>query len=233
LGTARRAGLDRDEVVDHALALVESDGAAALTMRNLAARIGITTTTIYWHVGGRDELVIAVIERAAQRNAEITIEGVTARARVTSVAHTVWSTAIANRNVTSLAHQTGSTGVLEHHLELAMARELEAGGLTGVEVRDALRAIFMVVAGFLVVAFKADDRRTDATAAKDMLSPATVLALAEPPDLPALFTATLQAVVNSFVPPGPARRSSHPKKSSARAKGSPRTNENARTKEKK
>ena len=59
--TARRVGLDREDVVDAALALVEGEGAAALTMRRLAAELDVTTTTIYWHAGGRDELVMALI----------------------------------------------------------------------------------------------------------------------------------------------------------------------------
>ena len=207
-GTGRRAGLDRDEVVDHALALVEAGGAAALTMRKLAADLDVTTTTIYWHVGGRDELVLAVIERIAEHNAAITIEGTTPNERVMSVARAVWATAIEHRNVTALAHQVGATGVLEQHLERAMAHELEQGGLRGPEVRDALRAILMCVAGFLVVAFRSDGGsqalhgsdtgRTDL--GEDGLSPETVAAMAERPDLPALFDRTVQAVVDSFLP---------------------------------
>ena len=213
-GTGRRAGLDHDEVVAHALALVETGGAAALTMRKLAADLDVTTTTIYWHVGGRDELVRAVIERVAEQTAGIAIDGSTPNERVMSVARAVWRTAIEHRNVTALAHQVGATGVLELHLERAMARELEAGGLRGAEVRDALRAILMCVAGFLVVAFRSDggsqalhgsaDGRDDLDV--DGLAPETVTAMAERPDLPALFDRTVQAVVDSFLdhPGGPA-----------------------------
>lgn len=216
-GTGRRAGLDRDEVVDHALALVESGGAAALTMRKLAADLDVTTTTIYWHVGGRDELVRAVIERVAELSADVPVAGTTPNERVMSVARTVWQTAIAHRHVTALAHQVGATGVLEHHLERAMARELEAGGLRGAEVRDALRAILMCVAGFLVVAFRSDGgsqalRGSDggrADLGDDGLSAETITAMAERPDLPALFDRTVQAVVDSFLPTStPARRRS-------------------------
>ena len=42
-----RAGLEPTEIVDAALALVDAHGAEALTMRRLAADLGVTTTTIY------------------------------------------------------------------------------------------------------------------------------------------------------------------------------------------
>ena len=203
---SRRAGLDHDEVVDHALALVVEGGPGALTMRKLAADLDVTPTTIYWHVGSRDEVVAAVIDRVAQTYADAEVVGATPRERVMSLARTVWDMALTNRNVTSLAHQSGATHALEVHLELAMARELEAAGLRGDDVRDAIRAILMCIAGFLVVAFRVDGgsgalRGHDVADVTDhSLTPQTVAAMAERPDLPALFDRTVQAVVDSFVP---------------------------------
>ena len=42
--STRHAGLDRDDVVDAALALVEAGGGEALTMRKLAAELGVAET---------------------------------------------------------------------------------------------------------------------------------------------------------------------------------------------
>ena len=39
-GPGRRAGLDAGEILDRAIALVEDEGAGALTMRRLAAELG-------------------------------------------------------------------------------------------------------------------------------------------------------------------------------------------------
>ncbi|MFM7063848.1 MAG: TetR/AcrR family transcriptional regulator [Actinomycetes bacterium] len=214
----RRAGLDHDEVVDHALALVVEGGPDALTMRKLAADLDVTPTTIYWHVGSRDEVVAAVIERVAQTYADAEVVGDTPRERVMSLARTVWDMALTNRNVTSLAHQAGATNALEAHLELAMAKELEAAGLAGDQVRDTLRAVLMCIAGFLVVAFRVDGgssalRGHDGTdLAGDGLSPETVAAMAERPDLEALFDRTVRAVVDSFVPEAATPRSASRKK---------------------
>ena len=213
----RRAGLDHDEVVDHALALVVEGGPDALTMRKLAADLDVTPTTIYWHVGTRDEVVTAVIDRVAATYADVEVVGRTPRERVMSLARTVWDMALTNRNVTSLAHQSGATGALEVHLERAMALELEAAGLRGDQVRDAIRAILMCIAGFLVVAFRVDGgssalRGHDDGPVDDQLAPETVAAMAERPDLPSLFDRTVQAVVDSFVPAAATARSSARKK---------------------
>jgi AcrR family transcriptional regulator len=212
--TARRVGLDRDDVVDAALALVESEGAGALTMRRLAAELDVTTTTIYWHAGNRDELVLALITRLSDRLAERTVTGSTPAERVLSAATNIWDSARAHRHVTALAYQIGAASVLELPLEVALARDLEAAGLRGVAVRDALRAIVMCTAGFLVVALRA--RPTDGEApaavppARELwsaadttgLSSETVAALGRAPSLAALFESTMRALIAGLLPEG-------------------------------
>ena len=176
-------------------------------MRRLAADLGVTTTTIYWHVGGREDLILAVIERVSAEAASAEIGGTTPRERARSVTRVVWENAFAHRNVTALAHQVGATSLLGLPMEVALAAELEAGGLRGSELRDALRSILMCVAGFLVVAL----RRTAAGSAErestvlwaDVpaeVSPETRAALCEPADVGALFEVTVAAVIDSVVP---------------------------------
>jgi TetR/AcrR family tetracycline transcriptional repressor len=204
--TGRRAGLNRDDMVAAALALVEKDGPAALTMRRLATELDVTTTTVYWHVGSRDELITELIRHQSERQAARPTTGDTPRQRVMSAARHVWDSAIENRAITSLAHQTGTTSLLEHPLEVALARELEATGLTGEPAADALRSILSTVGGFLVRALRNEsaipaERRGHALwAASDVdIDRETISALSEPPDLAALFELTVQAVVDHHV----------------------------------
>ena len=209
-GTGRRAGLDHDDIVERALEMVERGGADALTMRKLATELGVATTTIYWHVGDRDALVTSVIEAVAHRQAELVVEGTSSRDRVMCVARHVWRSALVNRHVTALAHQVGATSLLEMPLEIALARELDAAGVHGEDARDALRAILMCIAGFLVVAFRSDGRGTGgqrnqphalwAEVVDDSIAPATLAAMRVPPDLDPLFDTTVRAVIDSFVP---------------------------------
>jgi AcrR family transcriptional regulator len=205
--TGRRAGLDRDDMVSAALALIEHEGPAALTMRRLAAALDVTTTTIYWHVGSRDELITEVIRHQSERQAARPITGTTARERVMCAARHVWDSALDNRATTSLAHQTGTTSLLEHPLEVALVRELESAGLTGEPAARAMRSILGTVGGFLVLALRnestiPEERRGPALWATthDEVDPATIEALTEPGDLEDLFTTTVQAVVDAHVP---------------------------------
>ncbi len=214
-GTGRRAGLDRDEVIQRALELVETRGPDALTMRALASELGVTTTTIYWHVGGRDELLTAIVERLSHIQAQQPIAGESPRDRIGSIAEQIWSNALEHRHVTSLAHRTGTTNLLEKPMKLAILRELESAGVRGEEARAALQAVILCIAGFLVVAFRegAGERaRQTGTTAESWIaeadgngetmgiSAATLKAMTRPSDLHSTFSRTIAAVICEYVP---------------------------------
>jgi TetR/AcrR family tetracycline transcriptional repressor len=181
--------LDRTEVVSAALDLVVREGPGALTMRRLATDLDVGTPTIYWHVGSRDELVAAVIRAQAERFAERTVEGTTARDRVLSAAKNIYAAAIEERAVTSLAHQTGSSSLLMGRLEDALIAELQSAGLSSAAVDDALRSILVVVTGALVLTLR---DHTKHAADRDELVWSDC-------DLDALTTTTLRAVVDHHV----------------------------------
>lgn len=49
--------LDRDRIITEALALVREDGLDRFNMRALAQRLGVRASALYWHVGGKEELL--------------------------------------------------------------------------------------------------------------------------------------------------------------------------------
>ncbi len=157
--TNRHTGLEPAEVLDRAIALVQVEGADALTMRRLASELGVATTSIYWHVGNREELVAAMVRRHGERLAEAPIVGDTARQRVLAVARLIWEGALADRGITRLASAHGLSSLHAQRLELAMARELQEAGVVGDTARDALRAITACVGGFIVAALLDDPAR--------------------------------------------------------------------------
>jgi AcrR family transcriptional regulator len=59
----RRRTLSRDRVVAAALALVDSDGIEALTMRRLGSQLGVEGMALYTHVRDKSDLLDAVAER--------------------------------------------------------------------------------------------------------------------------------------------------------------------------
>lgn len=51
-----------ERVVGEALAVIDASGVAGLTMRSLAERLGVSPTSIYWHVGSRNVVLARVFE---------------------------------------------------------------------------------------------------------------------------------------------------------------------------
>jgi TetR/AcrR family tetracycline transcriptional repressor len=54
--------LDRQQVVDEALRLLDTEGLDALSLRALAGRLGVQAPTLYWHIGSKSELLDAVAD---------------------------------------------------------------------------------------------------------------------------------------------------------------------------
>ena len=55
--------LRRERVVDVAIALLDAEGLDALTMRKLAARLGVQAGALYWHFAGKQALLDAMADR--------------------------------------------------------------------------------------------------------------------------------------------------------------------------
>lgn len=58
-----RQRLGREDVVHGAVAYIDEHGIQALTMRRLGASLGVEAMALYRHIGGRDELVAAVVHQ--------------------------------------------------------------------------------------------------------------------------------------------------------------------------
>lgn len=195
-----------------ALAMVEREGGGALTMRRLAAELGVATTTIYWHVGNRNELILALVKHQSARQATTSVTGDSPMERIASASLNIWHNAMAHRNVTALASQVGATTMLELPLEIMLVRELEAAGVTGTAARNALRSILACIAGFLVVAWRRDDTTDDlrpgtlwAAVEDGTISSETKAALCEtlepagPDDLDGLVASTVRSIIRGIL----------------------------------
>ncbi|GAA3149863.1 TetR/AcrR family transcriptional regulator [Nonomuraea salmonea] len=55
--TEPKPRLTLDRIVAEALALLDEEGVARLTMRRLAERLGTGSTTLYWHVKTKDDVL--------------------------------------------------------------------------------------------------------------------------------------------------------------------------------
>ncbi|MBA9005184.1 GntR family transcriptional regulator [Thermomonospora cellulosilytica] len=96
-------GLTRERIVAAAMEIADAEGLGALSMRSVAARLGVSTMSTYRYVGGKDDLVMLMADAAYGEAAwpETPPEGW--RARFELVARLLWQV---HRRHPWLAHIT-------------------------------------------------------------------------------------------------------------------------------
>lgn len=63
----RPPAINREDVLETALGLLDGEGVEALTMRRLASELGVSAMTPYRYVGSKDELLVVLVDRLAAR----------------------------------------------------------------------------------------------------------------------------------------------------------------------
>lgn len=77
-GRATRPALSRDSILDAAIGLVRRGGVEGLTIRKLAAALGVSPMAVYHHFDGRESIVLGVIDRVVA-DAAVTAHGTSPR----------------------------------------------------------------------------------------------------------------------------------------------------------
>jgi TetR/AcrR family tetracycline transcriptional repressor len=203
-----RRALTRDEVLDAAAELVKQLGPQALTMRKLAAELGTAVTSIYWHVGNRESLLDALVERTIREMGAIRPTGRTPQQRIVSVARRLRRDLRDRPQLIAMVHERGLTERMFLPTQQALVREVHAAGLRGARAAEAVRAVQYQVVGFVLVE-RARERSPaqhpgeqelwDAPAAEG--DPALARALARPAHQERLFLTSLRALVDALLAP--------------------------------
>ncbi|GMU79640.1 MAG: hypothetical protein AMXMBFR46_24300 [Acidimicrobiia bacterium] len=144
--------LTRDLVIEVAGRIVDEQGAEALTMRRLSDELGVAVTSIYWHVGNRDELVDALVDRLIADMGTLRSRGSDPRERIASLARALRRKLLERPHLVALAHAQERSVLMFQPVQDAIATELGALGLTGDQAALPLRAIQLhVVTSVLLV----------------------------------------------------------------------------------
>jgi len=149
----------RNGIVAAARALIESGGIEALSMRKLAADLGVAPTAIYWHVGSREDVLNAVLDAMIIDLPPIIARGSTPEARLASAARSLRDQVRATTLTQQLAQELGRTAELSFPGQVALAREMEAAGLHGAEAAQAVRSLLFLVGGFILLEDNFSHRR--------------------------------------------------------------------------
>ena len=196
----------RGRLVEAARALVEAGGPDAMSMRKVAAEVGVAATAIYWHVGSREELLHEVLDVIIGELPELRARGSTPRRRVASLARGMRDQALATTHTQQLARQLGRSAELFLPGQVAIARELAAAGLHGEAAAEAVRSLIFLVGGFVLLE---DNYRVAGTGtAQDLwagvsdpaLDPELIAAMSRRTTPDDLFDYTLDRLLESVVP---------------------------------
>ncbi|WP_328909418.1 TetR/AcrR family transcriptional regulator [Streptomyces sp. NBC_00234] len=204
-----RTALTRAEVLDAAAALVVRDGPGSLTMRSLATELGTAVTSIYWHVGNRESLLDALVERTVQEMGAIRPTGRTPVARVVSIARGLRRELRDRPHLIAMVHERGLTERMFLPAQQALVHEVHAAGLRGARAAEAVRAVQFQVVGFLLVERNRERSPVQSPGEEELWAtaaghdPALARALARPADPERLFTVSVRALAQSLIGSGP------------------------------
>ena len=199
-----REPLTREKIVETAQALLENDGPDGLSMRLLAAKLGVATTAIYWHIGSKDQLLDALVDRLEPLCA-VRTTGRTPEQRILSTARSFLGVLETHRALVTLANERGRLDVVFNPTRRAIAEELSRAGLRGTRLATYTHALVQLVSGHaltrnMMVRLSVDDQPRlpiwpeGETPAIDK---AAVRRLHETLDLTVAFEFTLTALVRA------------------------------------
>jgi AcrR family transcriptional regulator len=124
---ARRPPITLGRIVAGALELIDRDGLAALSMRNLAGELQTGTTTLYRYVAGKDEVLVLVADAVlGEAEHHRPLEGLGWRAVLEELARSMRRVLSAHPNVAALfatAIPVGPNSLRARELALSILRE--------------------------------------------------------------------------------------------------------------
>ncbi len=200
-------GASRAKIVAAARALVEGDGIDAVSMRKVAAEVGLAPTAIYWHVGSRDDLLHAVLDEMVADLPPIRARGSSPRDRIASVARGARQEFHDQVATLKLATELGRGNELSFRAQVALAREMTAAGLDGDDAVAALRSILFLVGGFVMIEEEYRQRPPGELATGSLwagvddeaIDPAIRAAMTGATDTDALFAYTLDRLLDAVL----------------------------------
>ncbi len=124
-------------------------------MRSLADRLGVAVTSIYWHIGGRDQLLDRLVERLLGELANLPAEGTDPVERIASLARSQRKVLIERQHLLGIAHERDRTPQLFLPIQRALAAQLAELGVIGADAALILRAVQVHVISSAVMQFSA------------------------------------------------------------------------------
>lgn len=162
-GATGRRRLDRPAVVAEAIALADAEGLEALSMRALAARLGVVPMALYKHIADKEDLVGRMVDRVIEEYASPNHGGGwrnRVRSRVLSAREAILAHPWLGRAIDTRTRRTEA--VLAHMN--SVAGDFIDGGLSPDLAHYAMHALGNRIWGYSSEAFEDADAPTPADA---------------------------------------------------------------------
>ncbi len=150
-GPGQRAGLDTDQVLAAARAVLREDGVEALSLRAVARRLGVAPNTLYSHVAGKDDLLDLVLDDVLGEVALPAEEDLRRDpwGAVRAIMLDSYDVLLAHPGlVPAYLDRQGARGVQAQRLGVVTMRALGNGGLDEVAAHEAMRVLIVNTVGF-------------------------------------------------------------------------------------
>jgi AcrR family transcriptional regulator len=149
-GPGSRRALTQERVVAEALVIIAADGAQSLSMRALAARLGVVPGALYRHVRGKEELYDLILD-AVLGEVDCRADLATPwTAQVAALARRLRAVLETNPGVAALLKTRDPLSPTSLDLAEAFLAPLLAAGLSGREAALAFRVVYDYTLGFAV-----------------------------------------------------------------------------------
>ena len=167
--SSRRA-LTRERVVTEALAVVNTDGAQALSMRALARRLGVVPGALYRHVRNKEQLYDLILDAVLAEVDCRTDPALPWIAQVATVSHRLRAVLESHPGIAALLKTRDPVSPASLALAEAFLAPLHAAGLSGHQSALAFRLIYDYTLGFALAdpASPAEQRLRDSAARQQL-----------------------------------------------------------------
>jgi AcrR family transcriptional regulator len=185
--------------------ILDAEGVEGLTIRGLAAKLGVAVTAIYWHVGDKQALLDALVDRIIADVGEVEVRGANPAERLITIGTSLRTNLLEQPHLIALVHKQGRTPVMFLPAQRVVAEQLEAAGLRGGDAALAVHAFLRHVIGSVILE-RTEERSPEQRETVEELwareelaiDPELAARLAQPVDRDELFDYSLRALVDAL-----------------------------------
>jgi AcrR family transcriptional regulator len=156
---SRDVRLTRDGILTAALRRIDADGVEALSMRKLAADLGVNPMSLYHHVANKAALLSGVTRLVTARADRVVVEGGTWQDRLRRLAGEFRTLSLEHRNLMRYAFTADDVIRRDGPMWRALCRILREAGLPDAQVEPVGAVLASLVGGLLLTEVNGTLRR--------------------------------------------------------------------------